>query len=120
MVEHQRRPGAGAQLAAQVVHHGREQLAKVAAQGTDARCLGGVARIVTQDMAVVLDRGAAARGVHHNRFYRLPGRGRHVRPPGVNIGAHFVFSAILVVQVEFKRTTTACIRRNQGLHARGV
>ena len=74
-------------------------------------------RVALQDVAVFFDGDATARGVHHNGFDVT---GFHQRPPGVDIGAHLCFAAVLVVQMEFHRAAAAGFGGYQGLDARSV
>jgi hypothetical protein len=68
-------------------------------------------------MAVVFDHDAAARGVHHDGFDLAA---LHQRPPGVDVGAHVVFAAVVVVQVELDRAAATGLGGGHGLDACGV
>ena len=88
-----------------------QQLAQVACEGADARRLGGIGRVIAQDMAVLFDRDTAARSIHHQRLDAV----QHIGPPGVDVGAHLRLAAVLVVEVEFDCAAAPCSRCQQGL-----
>ena len=69
---------------------------EVARQVGDAARLLGIGRIVAQQVAVFLDRHAAAGGVHHDRLDRA---GRDLRPPGVDVAPHVASAAVVVVEM---------------------
>ena len=81
----------------------RQQLAQVARDLADAGGLGGVGRLVFEQMAVVFDHDTAAGGIHHQRFDAT----FNMRPPSVDIAAHLGFAAVMVVQVKFDRAAAA-------------
>ncbi len=100
-----------------------QQLAEIPRDFTDALCLVGIGGVVAQQVAIFLDRHAAARGVHDDGLHRTPaGRptGLQIGPPGVDVGAHVRQPTGLVVQVKTHRAATAGSRRHQGLDARCV
>ena len=81
------------------------------------RCPGGVNRVVFQEVPVVLHGGAATRGVHDDG---LDPAGLHLWPPGVDVGAHLGTAAVLVIEVELDRATTARLGGDHGLDAGSV
>ena len=60
------------------------------------------------------DHDATARGVHDDGFDLA--RFDH-RPPGVDVGAHVVFAAVVVVQVKFQRAAATGLGGGHGLDA---
>ncbi|MNF91220.1 hypothetical protein D3C84_738140 [compost metagenome] len=72
-----------------------QHLHQVPGQLADPHGLGGVARIVLEQMAVILDEGAAATGCLHYGF----GAGLDGRPPGVDIAPGAVEAGVLGIQV---------------------
>ncbi len=73
-----------------------------------AACLFRIRRIVAQQMRVFLDRRAAARRVHHDRFHAF----FDIRPPRVDVGAQVVERLVVVAQVQTDRTATAGFGRD--------
>lgn len=95
-----------------------QPFAQVFGERTDARRFGRVVRVVGQQVAVVLDRDTATRGVHQDGFHpSLTILRLHMGPPGVDGGAHLRLAALLVVQVKFHRTAATGLGRHHSLHA---
>ena len=67
-------------------------------------------------MRVFLDRRAAARRVHHDRFHTV----FDIRPPRVDVGAQVVERLVVVAQVQTDRAATAGFGRDQRFHAERV
>jgi len=77
--------------------------------------------VVAQQVAVVLDRGTAARGVHHKGLDRpLLRAAVDQRPPGVDVGAHLRQRTLLVVQVKAHRAAAPGLGRHHAGNARSV
>jgi hypothetical protein len=104
----QPRPGAALQARLQCRHHAGQQLRQVARELADAARLVGIGRVAGQQVAIVLDGDAAARGVHHDGLdAAFAGQALDQRPPGVDVGAHLGFAAFLVVEVKLDRAAAA-------------
>ena len=80
------------------------QLGDVASDRADPGGLGGVGRVLAQHEPVVLDRGAAARGVDH---HRIEAGALELAPPGVDVGPSGAQRRALLAHVMGERAAAA-------------
>ncbi len=94
----------------------RQDFTQVLGQRRNPRGSLRIRRVMREQVAVFLDRRAATGGGHHDRF----GTGLQIRPPGIDIAAHIIQAALLVVQVIADRAAAAGLRRDDQLHAERI
>ena len=107
---------------------GGQELGEVAGHGAHLHCLLGIKRVVAQQMRIVLDHCAAARGIDNDglgtaclvRTRPSLGVRRQQRPPGVDVSTGIVERTRLIIEMMTDRAAAARARRHNRLDAERI